>query len=241
MRRCHELFVANTRATFPGFPTQPYASFAASMRRPRHASLGLRRAWAAYEDGSVIGFATVAYPEGHLLEWAYPRVFVDEAHRRRGVGSALLREIVADVRAEGRAKLAHEEIRFGTDGEYWARAVGFVNTQRNHWQMLYVTDLDPEIWAVPVPAGFRVAQWSDAAPEELVVEFARARNAMGDRPTGESSLPGSEWTVERVRRYEADIRETGHDLRFVVAVHEESGAVAAITGMLVDPARVDLC
>jgi hypothetical protein len=107
--------------------------------------------------------------------------------------------------------------------------------------MLYVTEFDPETWAVPVPAGFRLARWSDAAPEELVIEFARARNAMGDRPTGESSLPGSEWTVERVRRYEADIRETGHDLRFVVAVHEEPGAVAAITGMLVDPARVDLC
>lgn len=241
MRRCHELFTADTRNTFPGFPTQPYASFAASMRRPRNAHLGLRHSFAAYEDGAVIGFATVAYPDSHLLEWAYPRVFVDEARLRRGVGSALLREIVADVRAEGRAKLAHEQVRFGTAGEHWARAVGLVNTQRNHWQMLYVTELDPAIWEAPVPAGFRLAQWSDAAPEELVVEFARARNAIGDRPTGESSLEDSEWTVERVRQHEADIRETGDDLRFVVAIHEESGDVAAVTGMRVDPGRVDIC
>jgi len=44
--RCHELFVASTRQTFPGFPEQPYASFAAGMRSPRYLHIGPRNVWA---------------------------------------------------------------------------------------------------------------------------------------------------------------------------------------------------
>jgi mycothiol synthase len=107
--------------------------------------------------------------------------------------------------------------------------------------MLHVADVDPALWDVRVPAGFRLAQWAEAAPDELVAAFAAARNAIGDAPNGESAYEHAEWTVERVRRAEADLRESGDDSRFVVAVHEETGTVAALTGMLLRPGRADLC
>jgi len=241
LRRCHELFVANTQRTFPGFPPQPFASFAARMRSERSLQLGLRSAWVAREGGSVIGFATVLYSEHASPDLAVPRAYVDEAHRRRGIGTALLREIVADARARGRTTLCHEQIRIGSEGEGWVRALGFVDTQNRSWQMLHVASVDPALWDVAVPAGFRLVRWADAAPDDLVAAFAKARNAIADAPTGDSSYREPEWTVERVREVEARIRAGGDELRFVVAVHQDTGDVAALTGLRLDPRRVDLC
>ena len=242
LRQWHELFLEHGRLTFPGFPRPGFESFAASLRRTRYADRGPRHAWAAWEGDRLLGFGTVIYPDRYLPEWVDARVVVGAAYRRRGIGTALLREIVADAAAQGRVTVADDQVRLGRPGELWARAVGFTNTQRNRWQMLHVAEVDRALWDVPVPAGFRLEQWTHAAPESIVAEFAAARNAIADAPTGESSsYRESEWTVERVRRAEADLRETGDELRFVVAVHEATGDVAGFTGMRVQPDRMDLC
>ena len=241
LRQFYELFIADSRRTFPGFPEQPYAGFAANMRGTRHYDLGPRRLWAAWEGDALLGYGTVVYPDRYMLDTAVPRVIVDEAHRRRGIGTALLRELVADAREQGRSTLAYEQVRIGSEGEHWARAVGFASTQLRQWQMLHVSEVDPALWDVPVPVGFRLVRWDDAAPDDLVAAFAAARNAIADAPHGNSSLRDPEWTVERIRQSEADVRAAREVARFVVAVHEETGAIAAITGMLLAPDRVDLC
>jgi mycothiol synthase len=240
LRAWHELYTAERLREFPGFPLQPYEHFAATARSPRWGDLGPRHVWTAFEGGRLIGSGTVVYPDQHLLDWAVVKVVVGDSYRRRGVGTALLREIVADARDRGRVTLANDQVRFGSAGEQWARAVGFSGTQRNRWAMLHVRDTDPACWEVPVPPGFRLAQWTDAAPEELVVAFAAARNAIADAPTGDSSYEHRAWTVERVRQAEADARESGDLPRVVAAVHEESGAVAALTGLQLRPGRTDL-
>jgi RimJ/RimL family protein N-acetyltransferase len=240
LRAWHELYTAERRREFPGFPLQPYEQFAARARSPRWGDLGPRHAWIAFEGGRLIGSGTVLYPDEHLLDWAVVRVLVGDSHRRRGVGTALLREIVADAREQGRVTLANDQVRFGSAGERWARAVGFSSTQRNRWAMLHVRDADPVRWEVPAPSGFQLARWEGAAPEELVVAFAAARNAIADAPTGDSSYEHRAWTVERVRQAESEVRESGDLPRVVVAVHEGSGAVAALTGLRLRPGRTDL-
>lgn len=248
LRQLHELYVTDAGRTFPGFPTQRFASFEASMRS-RYGVAEQRRAWTAHEGDLLVGFGTAFYPDDadrHMSDWARVRVIVDAAHGRRGIGTALLRAIVADARALGRTMLANDQSRIGTDGEQtvgerWAHRVGFATVHRNRWQLLHVADVDPLLWDVPVPTGLRLVQWADAAPDELVAEFARARNAISDAPTGESAFGYPHWTVESVRKAEAEMRQTGDEMRYVVAVHEESGAVAALTGLLLDPDRLDLC
>lgn len=241
LRRCHGLYVESIRQTFPGFPPQSLAGYVATLRAGHLAGVGPRHAWAAWEGDRLIGLGLVVYPEQHTPDWAMPRVFVDHSHRRRGVGTALLRELVADARAQGRTTLGSDQVRLGTEAEQWAIASGFVNTLSNCWQMLHVADVDRARWDVPVPAGFRLERWAGASPESLVSAFAAARNAIDDAPHGESTFRMPEWTVERVRQAEADLREAGDDSRFVVAVHEETGAVAALTGMVLRPGRLDLC
>jgi mycothiol synthase len=240
IRQCYELYVETAQVTFPGFPLRSFAAYAASMRSGHYSDVGPRRHWVAREGDRLLGLGNVIYPD-HLADWAIPSVVVDRSHRRRGVGAALLRELVADAQVEGRTTIGSDQVRLGTEAEHWARAVGFVGTLTNCWQMLHVAAVDPARWDVPVPAGLRLEQWADAAPESIVAAFAAARNAIADRPTGESTFLETEWTVERIRQAEADLREAGDDSRFVVAVHEGTGTVAALTGMLLRTPRVDLC
>jgi len=242
LRAWYGLFVAARAENFPDFPVMPFASFAATRRCARFLDLGPFCNWAARaQDGTLIGVGTLVYLEDDHRDWAVPLVEVAAAHRRRGVGTELLRVMVAAAHAEGRVQLVQEQVRVGTAGEKWARAVGFTETVRNLWQLLHVQQTDPEQWRVPTPAGFRLEGWAGVAPDSLVAEFAAARDAMADAPHGRSAYRAPVWTVERVRRAEAEALAAGNDMRYVVAVHEASGEIAALTGLLLMPPRIDLC
>lgn len=86
-----------------------------------------------------------------------------------------------------------------------------------------------EGWDVPVPAGYRVVEWSGEVPEELVGSFARALTAMRDAPIGESGVVFPVWTAGGVREAEAELRASGIGRRGVLAVNEATGEVAALT------------
>ena len=241
LRAYHALVAAADAERFPGFPATPFAAFAAAARRTRH-PLGPHRAWAARaQDGTLCGAASVVYPEREHASAALARVTVHAAHRRRGAGTALLCALVADASAEGRLRLVDEQVPVDSPGAHWARAVGFAEVLRNCWQLLSVPEVDPARWVLPAPAGFRIEHWVGVAPEPLVAAFAVARNAMADAPTGASGFVAAPWTVERVRRAEASAAAAGEQLWYAVAVHEATGEVAALTGMIVDPRRTALC
>ncbi|HEX4788289.1 MAG TPA: GNAT family N-acetyltransferase [Actinospica sp.] len=245
LRAWYELFAATRAADFPDFPAVSFASFAKLRRAPSFLDRGRQRAWAARAtDGTLLGVGTLVYLEQEHGDWAVPQLEVSASDRRRGIGAALMRALVADALAEGRTGLVQEQVRVGTAGERWARAVGFTETLRHCWQMLHVQQTQqtsPGLWQVPTPPGYRLEQWTGAAPESLVTAFAVARNAIGDAPRGESAYRAPTWTVERVRQAEADARAAGDEMRYVVAVHEASGEIAALTGLLLAPPRVDLC
>ena len=241
LRQFYELYVAQGRSAFPGFPRLPFGTYAAALRRGRTNDFGPRHTWAAWEADRLLGTGTITYADRHMPDWAVPNVVVGEAHRRRGIATALLRELVADARANGRGTLANEQVEIGSPAEQWVQAVGFACVQRRIWQMLHVAQADPALWEVPVPAGFRLECWADAAPDVLVTAFAAARNAIADAPYGESSYREPEWTVESVRQAEADLRAAADDARYVVAVHEETGAIAAVTAIVLRPGTVEIC
>lgn len=240
LRQRYEVFAGNRAEVFPGFPTTTFQAFAARCRRPAAPGRPLHRAWGAWNGDRLLGVGTAVHLEGEHADWVMPSVDVRPEHRRRGLGTALLRAILDDARAQGRGMLVQEQVRIGAPGEAWARAVGFAEVLRNSWQMLHVPTTDPALWDVPAPTGFRIEQWLGAAPERLVAAFAAARNAMGDAPTGESGYEAPVWTVPGVRAEEARAEQAGEPMRYAVAVHERTGAVAALTGMLVLPPHVEL-
>ncbi len=88
----------------------------------------------AYHDAVPAGFALTRtiMDEAELLLLA-----VDPAERRRGIGGALLRAVIADARAVGVAKL-HLEVRAGNDAVALYAAAGFaqIGERRGYYRGL---------------------------------------------------------------------------------------------------------
>ena len=225
-------------ADYPDRPFQPYATFAEQLRMPV-SMLGSQRFWAARAQGRIVGTATAAFPERENRQLTITKVRVPPDLRRKGIGTALLRATLADMRSERRGTVTGQGLKVGGDGEKWASALGFRKVQDFVLQTLVVADIDSDLWEVPAPEGFGAERWSGAASESLVAGYARARTAITDAPRDKSSLKFPEWNVERVRKHEADARRRGCELRTVIAVDESSGTVAGLTQMELRPSRPD--
>lgn len=249
LRQRYELYAEDRRSVFPGFPIQAYEHYAAVAReatsaatldgqaadRPMPKALALH--WSAWEGERLVGSAGLSLVDEDGTLVAVPRIEVASDHRRRGVGTALLRRLVSAAQARGCTTLVADAVRSGSAGSLWAGRVGFRTTQVFSWQMLHVRNVDPALWQVTTPPGYRLEHWTAAAPEPLVAVFAKARNAIADSPLGDTSLVHPTWTVERLRRVEAEIAADGDECHCVVAVHERTGEVAAFTELLRDPLR----
>ncbi|XVV04954.1 GNAT family N-acetyltransferase [Actinosynnema sp. CA-248983] len=207
--------------TFGPAPTVDTAVW--RLRNP-FAGFGPAVHWVARSGGGVVGVAVAYFPDQENTDNALITVTVHPDHRRRGVGTAVLREVVAEVVRRGRAFVETWEVDEGGPGERWALSLGFRELRRMVLQRLDMSDARTD---VPVPPGYELRTWVGAAPEDVVESYARARNAIGDSPLGEADYEHPDWTVERVRDEEAARRRQGIEQRVVVAVH--SGEVVGMT------------
>lgn len=198
-----------------------------------------RDRWVARDDGRIIGSCSAIYPELENRHLASVRVIVTPTLRRQGAGTAMLRAMLPALRAHGRTVVVGENVKADASGELWAREMGFARTHAYVRQTLNLPEVAPALWQRPVPDGFRLERWIGGAPEELLEQYARARTAILDAPIGDSSIEFEDWTPERVRAHEADLRARNVENRVVVAVHESSGRVAGITELQLSTSRPD--
>lgn len=208
------------------------------MRQPAAATRPRER-WVAWEDGHIVGTSYANYPELENRHLANVRIIVTPSWRRRGAGTALLRAMLPAVRARGRSVVVGEGVKADAAGDLWAREMGFVRTHTYVRQVLVLPEVAPGLWQRPVPDGFRLERWTGGAPEELLEQYARARTAILDAPIGDSTMEFEDWTPERVRAHEEDLRARNVENRVVVAVHESSGRVAGMTEIQVFASQPD--
>jgi len=202
--------------------------YVTQMRQPVAATKPRDR-WVAREDGQIIGSSYAVYPVLENRHLATVRIIVTPARRRQGTGTALLGAILPALRAHGRTVLVGEGVKADASGDLWARELGFTRTHAYVRQILKLSETAPAIWQHPVPDGFRLERWTGGAPEELLEQYARARTAILDAPIGDSTIEFENWTPERVRAHEADLRARNVENHVVAAVHESSGRVVGIT------------
>ena len=165
-------------------------------------------------------------------------ITVSPGFRGRGLGTALLREVAAA--AGTRRTLFAEAIRTGTSGQAFADKHEFAVVQQTVQLSLDLAAADRGRWQVPAASGYRLAQWTGRAPDQLLVSYAAARNAIREAPHGEMSFTEPEWTALRVRDEEADARARRYELRVAAAVHEASGQVAGLTYLEVHEHRPEV-
>ena len=202
-----------------------------------------RRAWVVRDRGEIVAVADVALRERDDTGHGFAHVLVSPAHRRRGLGTRLLRHLTADARASGRTRLA-----LGTaappdgpaPGAAFLRAAGARFGMVERRRRLDLPVRDPAAWAdltasaAAATRGYRLVQWVGATPERWRDDLAALVARMStDAPTGELTIGAQRWDAERVR--ERDTAMLANGMRPVTT------AAQAPDGHLVAYTEVSTC
>lgn len=230
--------IATSTADWLDEPPPDFDTAIGRLRSPTPGLGGILR-WAAYVDGHLRAFATARLPEQENADVALLELTVHPDFRRRGVATGMLRTILPALREQQRSVIEASSVKKGGPGEHWASWLGCRQVDVTVAQRLALDAVDPTLWEVEAPPGYRSVSWISAAPEELVASYARARNAIHDAPQGGARISSPQWTVERVREREAGKKDSGFEQRVVAAVHRASGDVVGFTEVDLYPHRRD--
>jgi GNAT superfamily N-acetyltransferase len=158
---------------------------------------------------------------------------VHPSYRSRGFGRQLMQHAIDVVRSAGRNRI-FIETHWQPDGSEGLGAPLLRSLGAKPVLDDYRRLLDFEAFPVgepwPVPEGYRLVQWWDRAPDELVDGIAYLLHRMVlDAPMGQMDYEAEAWDEKRYRRSEESAIERGRTRFSTVVVHEESGEVAGLT------------
>src|SRR4051794_19324460 len=199
----------------------------------------------AYAGAAMVGSAIQVLPVADNLAMSYADVTVPEAHRRRGIGTALLTEIEDRARAAGRAYVLVEvlaPVGVTGPGELFAQARGYPVANREGVKVLDLGD-HPD-WA-PLEGkvarrigDHRIVEWGSFTPPWLAQPVCDALNVfIGMVPLGDVAIEDTTFTPERLRRNEERSDAIGRR-RFTAAAVAPDGTLAGYSDVFV-PAHED--
>lgn len=232
-RRTVEEFARDIRHSFPGV----------------HDEVGM-----AVVDGRPVGLVRIWFPDRDNLDKCWCRVRVDPQHRAAGVGSALVRWMEDVARANDRKVLLaevfvpvgqreeHPARRFALDRGYTVASVEIVRSLRLPVPEDVLARLEEEA-RTAMGDSYEISVHVDGVPEELRQGVCDASNRLIlDAPTGDVDFEAESMTPDDyVARLEF-FREIGVTKLTAVAVHRDTGVVAAYTDLGMpkgDPQLVD--
>ena len=131
-------------------PGDPEIGWSRHVGQLRHPWPGTEvQAFLAHQDGELVGCFAVTLPLTENRDTAYLELQVHPAHRRRGVGRALLAEVRARVLEHGRRRVISGLT--GPGPEAFAAGVGARAVLADTQRRLDLTTLDPDrldaLWA----------------------------------------------------------------------------------------------
>jgi GNAT superfamily N-acetyltransferase len=233
----HRIVVSAQAVDRPDAPPVTRESVVADLRIPMTAA-GPTLIWTASSVGGLTGWVVVHLPSDTAnRHFATVRTIVDPQLRRRGIGTALLRRVIPELRLRDRTLMSCRGVTEGGAGDRWARALGFRSVDRRVLQRLVIANADADLWNVPAPRGYHARHWSGAAPESLIQSFARARDAVLDAPSGDSGFRITPSSAATVRALEADLAERGFVYFVVAACCDDDGEVVGFTEILCHPSQ----
>lgn len=199
-------------------------------------------AYAAIEDGEVVGGADVQYPAKDNPTLVEMEVDVPPGQRGRGVGRALFEYAAARAAEQGRTSImASVRQPIGAaevPGIGFATKLGF--TRRNV-EVQRVLDLPVSAATLDALAaeaqphldGYRVEAWQGPCPDRHAEQYAHLKSLlMTDAPTGDMNYEPEVWDVARLRAEEALTAEQDRTLLTAVAVAPD-GSLAGHTQIAV--------
>jgi len=238
IKACYEVTRAVQRVDDPQGPPISERLLQVIIERPGDPA----QTW--YVPGDTPGTAKGVYylrlPDLENLTRAGLYLEVHPDHRRRGIGTAMLRHAARQATEAGRSVLMSGTHQ-GSAGEAFALRWGAVPGLADARRVQVLGKLAPgkvaalREDAARAAAGYSLVSWIGRTPEEYLEGFAAVHNAMSDAPRG----PGHEarvWDAERVRERIDDQRELfGSRGYSIAAMQDATGEMAAVTQVEVDP------
>jgi GNAT superfamily N-acetyltransferase len=171
-------------------------------------------------------------------------VLVHPAARHQGVGRALLAAAVHRAYSEGLASIGVEAIGGTPATKFW-ESLGFRCPYVELRSILDLTALDRQAvqaMAVAVPDGYRVEFHPGGLPDRLLEVYAAAKASRRETEPSELELRPSSYDAQRLSESLTTLNRRGMRPYLVLAVHEPTGEVAALTEVVTPtqhPARAD--
>lgn len=202
-----------------------------------------RLAWAAVEDGTVVGALGVVMPVHDNLRLCVVNLAVHPDHRRRGLGTLLLEQAEQAARDEGRSVLLAETEwvpgRRDESGEEFASRFGYAAAQvvlRSSLRLPADRDRLADLLGRDGTDGYRTQTFWDGIPDELLDGRAELSRRMStDAPLGDLELEEEEWDADRVRKSYGVIAAMGRRVVDTFAVEESTGRLVGYTQVQVTP------
>lgn len=227
---------------YVALPADPVEEYLSSLSGQATAG-ELRTLFLGREEGVPVGVLQMTIPVLDNLTSANISINVHPAHRRRGHGRELLRFALDQMQRHGRTRMFAEVSHLLDGGQ--GRAVGLMKefgarpVLDDYRRLLDLTAL-PLVPRAAVPDGYRVVQWEDVAPEDLVDGLAYLLGRMStDAPMGEMDYEQELWDAARYREREQESQVCGRR-RIATAVVHESGQVAGVTDIGVNRTRPEV-
>lgn len=233
---------------------------AEAFERPHHSSLSLdevklelRRqdpteraeAWAAYDDGVMVGGVSLWFPLLDNLTKCWGALGVDPDHRRRGIGSALVAQIVTRMEQEGRTIMVTESaypFARRQDHPYlrFAQANGFT-VATDEIRRILPLPVDPALLralaaqAAPHHTEYRIESFGNDLPADLLASYCALRNRLGvDAPTGDLDFEAESMTPQLLLDRTAEDKDLGRTRLTTLAI-EGTGNVVAYSDLILPP------
>ena len=217
----------------------------AKLEFRRHDPTERGEAWAAYDGGTMVGGASLWLPLLDNLTKCWGKVGVDPDHRRRGIGAALIAQIVTRVEEEGRTTMVTESaypLHARQDHPYrrFAEANGFTVAIDEILRVLPLP-VDPAmlqtlaIQAAPHHTAYPIESFVNDLPDRLLASYCALRNQLGvDAPTGDVDFEPESMTPQLWLERIAEEKQLGRT-RFTTVAIDETGNVVAYTDLILPP------
>ncbi|MDQ0690092.1 GNAT family N-acetyltransferase [Arthrobacter sp. W4I7] len=253
-RECHALRVAHELAVWGNLdrcPTLPEA-----LEYWRGNEYEERHLYLARLGSETVGMCSVTLPLRENFHTAGIDVLIAPAHRRQGLGHALLDHAEAVARNRGRTSLdAYHEVPLrGTEGTAllpaksgagglpldepavaFAVAAGYELEQVERSSRLELP-VPPDVLdrleadAAPRAADYTITGWDETCPEDLVHVYARLKETMStDVPLAGLDWEREDWDDARVHEEEQALIRGGVQSAVTAAVHRSTGQLVAYT------------
>ena len=189
--------------------------------------------WLAHDDDRLVGYAALTLNLFENRDGAKILGAVHPAHRRGGIGRALMANAEA---ATDRPRL-RAPAWVGTAGTEALPRLGYARGHSHEVRRVSVREPQPDALVTAAEAASRdyvLEQYAGAAPEALLDDLVPLREAINDSP-GDGEFEA--YSHQRIRRYEESLAARRQTPYTIVARHRPTGAPAGITMVCVHDLR----